>query len=260
MFPTSNCGKGAQMGEADSEWWRDFFDDDYVTAWTAAGMFDATDEEVAALIDRLALPQGARILDAACGFGRIAGPLHEHGYAVTGIDINASQLACAERDHPGPGYVAADMRDPPAGPYEAVLNLFSSFGYFGDDAEDLRALRAWREALVPGGHLVMTLTHRDRVVAWEVTGAVDDDERVLREEAVTDWARGLRYITWHFGDIQKQAILRLYTATELVAMCHQAGFEQVTATGGIDGHPLSPETVLCVHARTPGNGWSDSTS
>lgn len=239
------------MGTPDRLWWQDFFDDDYVTAWTAAGMFDHANEEVAGLVARLDLAPGAHVLDAGCGFGRIAGPLAEHGYAVTGLDVNATQIARAERAHPGPRYVVGDMRDPPTGPYDAVINVFSSFGYFGDDAEDLRALCAWSESLVPGGQLLMTLTHRDRVVAWEVTGELGVDDRVLTEEADTDWVRGVRHVTWRYGDIEKHATLRLYSATELVARCEQAGFVDITVSGGLDGTQLTPHTALCLHARRP---------
>lgn len=56
---------GAPWDQADSEWWWDFFDDDYVTAWAAAGMFDATAEEVAALTEP---PRSATgVEDPRCG-------------------------------------------------------------------------------------------------------------------------------------------------------------------------------------------------
>ena len=60
-------------------WWEDFFDADYVEAWTAAGSFDNTAEEVDALEKLLGLGPGASVLDLGCGFGRIAGPLRERG-------------------------------------------------------------------------------------------------------------------------------------------------------------------------------------
>jgi SAM-dependent methyltransferase len=232
-------------------WWHDFFDEEYAATWREAGLFDDTGDLVDGIVERLALPPGGRILDAACGFGRVAGPLHDRGYAVTGIDVAAAQLAQAERDNPGPRYALADMRTPPAGPYDAVINVFTSFGYFCDDAEDLRALRAWRHVLRPGGQLLMSLIHRDHVVALEAMGDDGDDEGPLREEAITDWVRGIREITWRSATVEKTARLRLYTATELVHLCQRAGFEHVEALGDLPGEPLSPATGLTLHARAP---------
>jgi SAM-dependent methyltransferase len=232
-------------------WWRDFFDEDYAPAWTAAGLFDDAEEVVAGLVERLGLRPGARILDAACGFGRIAGPLHRRGYAVVGIDDAPAQLREAEQRNPGPTYVRADVRRPPSGPFDAVINVYTSFGYFCDDAEELRALRAWREVLVPGGQLAMTLIHRDHVVALEATDELDVEGDQLQEEAITDWVRGVRRITWRSDSLEKTAWLRLYTATELVALCQQAGFVDVTAMGSLDGEELSPATGLAIHARAP---------
>lgn len=77
----------------------------------------------ARLVDAL-LPRGARVLDAGCGSGRVAGYLHRAGHTVVGVDVDPVLLAAAEEDHPGPRYVAADL---------AELDLVSA----GEDAFDL---------------------------------------------------------------------------------------------------------------------------
>lgn len=57
-----------------------------------------------ALLDR-----GARVLDAGCGPGRVAGALHERGHTVVGVDVDPALIAAACEDHPGPRYVVADL-------------------------------------------------------------------------------------------------------------------------------------------------------
>lgn len=231
-----------------SPWWRTFFDDRYVEAWTAAGMFDATDEQVEALVGLLDLPDGAEVLDVACGFGRVAGRLHTRGYRVTGLDISPFQLELAEQRNSGPTYVQGDMRAPPPGPFDAVVNFFSSFGYFDDRDDDLAALAAWHDVLRPGGRLVMELLHRDRIAGLfgrsqpECPGGV-------RETAVTDWVTGITVSRVALGDVERTFRVRMYTATELVRELHAVGFATVDAWGDLRGAtPVSPATRLVVRA------------
>lgn len=157
--------RGFRLGQSSAPWWRTFFDDAYVDAWAADGAFESTDEVAAQLIDFLDLPSRARVLDIPCGFGRFSQPLHDAGYDVVGVDGSDDQIRLAQQRHPGPTYLVGDMREPPSGPFDAVLNLYSSFGYFDDPADDIRCLSAWYEVLRPGGMLVLETMHRDRL-AW----------------------------------------------------------------------------------------------
>ncbi|HEY8338245.1 MAG TPA: class I SAM-dependent methyltransferase [Egibacteraceae bacterium] len=231
-----------------SQWWEDFFDEDYVRAWTAAGAFEGSDATAAAIADLLAAAPGGEVLDVACGYGRIAGPLQQRGFRVTGIDASADQLRLAAQRNPGPTYLRRDMREPPPGPFDAVLNVFSSFGYFADRSDDRAALRAWQRVLRPGGLLLMELAHRD-AVAHLYEG---DDQVVetggVRETGVTDWVSGVRTSTVTDGEMTKTFRVRLYTVTELVAELGAAGFRAVEARGGLGTSapptPLTRRLVL----------------
>lgn len=232
------------MGEPEG-WWSGFFDDAYIDVWTEQGAFDSTDESVEQLIDLLGLPAGARVLDIPCGFGRFSGPLQDAGYSVTGVDLSPVQIRRAQEDHPGPDYRIGDMREPPPGPYDAVVNLFSSFGYFDTRDDDMRCLRAWFDVLRPGGQLVMELMHRDRLAS-----AFDPDDQSVSdiETGVTDWVTGVRTSQVEFGEETREFRFRLYTATELIAALEDVGFVEVKAYGDLSGAPLSPATRLVLHA------------
>ncbi len=239
------------------EWWRSFFDRTYTRLWSAAGFFDHGTAEIEGIQQllraHLGTDVGLRILDVPCGFGRHSFALHKAGHHVTGLDLSADQLAMATQDHPGPVYVRGDMRTPPAGPFDAVLNLFSSIGYFCDDAEEVRALQAWHDVLVPGGLLVIETNHRDRIAVIHspgeelpvgATGAV--------ELGTMDWATGIMHRRVRLADGQERPFtLRVYAATELIALVRRAGFDDVTVTGGWDGAPLGPQTRLVLTARRP---------
>lgn len=74
----------------------------------AADGFDLAGE--ARLIDAM-VPRGARILDAGCGPGRLAGYLQACGHQVVGVDVDPELIAAAEQDHPGPRYYVADLAE-----------------------------------------------------------------------------------------------------------------------------------------------------
>lgn len=249
----------------DPEWWRDFFDAAYVDAWTAAGAFDHTEEQVEGILDVLDVSAGARILDVPCGFGRISKPLHDHGFEVVGLDISDEQLAMARERNPGPTYIQGDMREPPPGPFDVVLNFFTSFGYFEDIDDDRAALRAWHSVLLEGGVLLMTLqTHRDRLV-WQTAAQESDDGASQGTESASrtierdddadvswtmevDWVAGTQTTEARVGDTVKNFRIRFYAATELVRELHDAGFVDIAVFGGLDRRRLTPQDPLVVRA------------
>lgn len=64
----------------------------------------------ARLIDAMA-DRGARILDAGCGPGRVAGYLHQQGHTVVGVDVDPELIAAATEDHPGPSFFVGDLAE-----------------------------------------------------------------------------------------------------------------------------------------------------
>src|SRR5687768_2926678 len=89
----------------------------------------------------LALPSGSRILDVPCGQGRHAHLLAEAGFNVDGVDYSPTLLRIARKRGTGARlrYRRGDMRRLPGpwkGRFDAVLNLFTSFGFFADPGDD----------------------------------------------------------------------------------------------------------------------------
>jgi SAM-dependent methyltransferase len=80
-------------------------------------------------VDAMA-PRGARILDAGCGSGRIAGALAPLGHQVVGVDVDPVLVAAAEEDFPGPRWVVADLAelDLPAHGIEEPFDVIVSGG------------------------------------------------------------------------------------------------------------------------------------
>src|SRR3954464_8047684 len=119
------------------EWWQSYFDGQYLLEYEPLFSLEKDRHEVARLIDVLELPSGARLLDVPCGQGRHAHLLAEAGFDVDGLDFSADLLAIARKRGTGARlrYTRGDMRKLPAkwtARFDAVLNLFTSFGFFLD--------------------------------------------------------------------------------------------------------------------------------
>ena len=236
-------------------WWQSFFDDDYVRLW---GVRDAVaPAEVDGIRALLGLGEGSRLLDAPCGYGRLSRPLAERGARVVGVDQSAALLAEAERtrgDLPAErlAYRRHDLREPlPAelidGGFDAAINVFSSLGY-GSEADDLAVVRTLAAAVRPGGLVLVETVHRDLVVARRSRGSQGGawrrpDGTLVVEEARFDPLAGRVDTTWYWsgpaGSGAKSASMRIYTATELVAMLAAAGLRLRSAHRGCSAEPFA---------------------
>src|SRR5689334_23926815 len=123
------------MKAKQTDWWATYFDAHYLLEYQPIFNFARDREEVARLMEVLALPAGSRILDVPCGQGRHAHLLAEAGFDVDGFDLSRDLLARAKERGNGPRlrYTRGDMRRLPArwtARFDAVVNLFTSFGFF----------------------------------------------------------------------------------------------------------------------------------
>jgi SAM-dependent methyltransferase len=241
------------------ETWDALFSDFYLRAY----LDDEADADAAVHAQsaaRLAAcPAGGDVLDVPCGYARHAIPLSRAGYCVTGVDRSPTLLAEARRraGDDGPALVEADYRELPFADesFDAALNLFTSLGFYGDE-EDVKALAEIGRVLRPAGRLVIETMHRDRLVHgfheqdWRRVG----EGRLLLEQRNFDAASGVAQTTQTLIDRtgerdSRSFAVRVYTATELVAMLRRAGFDDARCYGDLDGGPFDTTTRLVVVAR-----------
>ena len=246
------------IDRAEEEWWKSYFDERFLSLYRARLPEEQTREEVSAVLEILGLPTEARVLDLACGWGRHAVPLQEAGMHVVGLDRSLSLLKAAQRHGTGGRrvqWVCGDMRELPfIESFDAVVSLFSSLGYFGSDAEDLRVLRSVAAALRPGGRLLLETMHRDAVVRdfaerdwWEG----EQGERVWVEREF-DAIEGVNreWLHWRTSDGAegtKFHEVRIRAATEWKALLDRAELRPIDWYGDWDASPFdldSPRLVL----------------
>jgi len=112
----------------------------------------------------LTLPKTTHILDLPCGKGRHSLFLNTLGYKVTGGDLAENSIKSAkEFENDTLKFNVHDMRHPFKNTYDAIFNLFTSFGYFEDDKEDLLILKNFKQGLKKNGFFVFDFLNAEKV-------------------------------------------------------------------------------------------------
>ncbi|MGO9256626.1 MAG: class I SAM-dependent methyltransferase [Bryobacteraceae bacterium] len=200
---------------------------------------------------------GGAALDLCCGPGRHAIALAQRGFAVTGVDRTASLLDRAQERAAVAGvaieWVMEDMRRfrRPAA-FDLVCNLFTSFGYFENEADDLQVLRNIHASLKDGGVLVMEMIGKERLArVWQsvmCTEQADGSLLIQRPKVVKDWCRiENEWIILRDGRAQTFRFEHaVYSGCELRDRLRASGFCEVELFGGLQGKPYDLEATRLV--------------
>ncbi|MDD3003854.1 class I SAM-dependent methyltransferase [Flavobacterium sp.] len=161
-LPQTASSKANSNGES---WFSSWFDTPYYHI-----LYKDRDQKEAQLfmdniIHYLNLPEEAKILDLACGKGRHSIYLNQMGFDVTGVDLSENSIAEAqqfanEKLH----FVVHDMREKCNEKYDAILNLFTSFGYFENEEDNFKTLKAIHESLTEYGFAVIDFMNVHHVI------------------------------------------------------------------------------------------------
>ncbi|WP_428225033.1 class I SAM-dependent methyltransferase [Flavobacterium sp.] len=193
---------------------------------------DRDDNEAQLFMDNLTnylnLPEEAKILDLACGKGRHAIYLNQLGYEVTGVDLSPNSIEEASKSSNATlHFKVHDMREHTEEKYDAVFNLFTSFGYFEEESDNLKTLKAIQESLTEYGFAVIDFMNANYVIdnlVPEETKTVDGIDFHLK-----------RYVKdGHiFKEIQFEDQGQSYHFTEKVRALTLQDFETMMEEAGI---------------------------
>jgi SAM-dependent methyltransferase len=207
--------------------------------------FAVADEQVAKIL-RLTGVGGGTVLDLCCGPGRHVVALAKRGIAVTAVDRTAFLLdrarARAMHANLSVEFVLEDMRrfSRPAS-FDLIINFFTSFGYFDDQADDLRVLELVRENLRPNGVFVLEMVSKERLarVFQATTSRELPNGHVLfeRHEIVDDWTRiQNRWTLIRGGETRTVEFThRIYSGQEMKDLLTKAGLAGARVYGDLDG-------------------------
>lgn len=223
--------------------------------WTTYGpiMYDdnlwAEAPDVADYVCKIAgLKNGSKVLDAACGIGRISVELAERGFDVTGVDITTSVLEAAkdmaESQKLKIDFIRQDLRDFCRKDYfDCAINLYTSFGYCDSKEDDYKILKNIASSLKKGGVFIMECVSRETAIMYFTKG--EQFERagftVNTEFSVKGAWEGL-CSKWILTDkdnhkIEHEYTQRLYSAPQLRDKLLECGFSSAQVYGDFDFSP-----------------------
>jgi len=162
-----------------SNWFASWFDSPYYHI-----LYKDRDETEAQLfmdniVHYLNLPEDSKILDLACGKGRHSIYLNKMGFVVTGADLSSNSITIAKlQENKTLNFVEHDMRIPFDQKFDAIFNLFTSFGYFENDEDNLTTLKAIKESLSEYGFAVIDFMNVSKVVENLVPDEVKNLENI----------------------------------------------------------------------------------
>ena len=218
-----------------SEWWQTFFDDGYLVAGFGPIKRRRTLADIRFIRKALSPKKGSSVIDVCCGVGRHALELARLGYRVTGVDLSEAYIQVARQLAKKRGLKAAfeayDMRKLPfEARFDSAISMWTSFGYFENDADDLKALRRVYRALKPGGKFLIELINRDwLIVNFEAVGWHEIPGGYVLEKRTLDALSSRLNAEWIYmrkeSVARKRLSLRLYSVHELVALLERAGFK-----------------------------------
>ncbi len=243
--------------EVDPAWYAKAFDTLYPLVYAHRSVESARTEAGFAMHE-LGLEHCGKILDLCCGGGRHLLHLSEYCGELVGLDYSADLLRIAD-DHLPENVllVRGDMRALPfEGSFCAVVNFFTSYGYFQTDDENAQVLRQIAGALRPGGKFFMDYLNPDHVRA----NLAPRSERALGERQIIEerWMdferqRVNKRTRVYRGDAlesESEESVRLYSLEEMRCGLASAGLEVDRVYGdygGLEYTATAPRMMFVGH-------------
>jgi SAM-dependent methyltransferase len=222
----------------DESFWKEFYNHLFHDKRMRLGL-----EEIPYIEELLEIEKHDTILDLNCGPGRHSIELAKRGYRITGVDLTKFYLDIAkekaEKENLQIEFIREDMRNFIRYDYfNAIINLYTSFGYFKDIEDDKKVLKNMYKSLKKGGKIILDLMGKEILARiynprdW----SMDDDGNTIflqDRKICNDWS----WIenTWTIikdGKVKHYDLShRLYSAKELKHLLTEAGFKNIHVYG-----------------------------
>jgi SAM-dependent methyltransferase len=228
------------------DWYKNWFGSPfYKILYQNRDEFEAQ-EFVENLLGYLQPTPGCSMLDIACGEGRFAKQLAEHGFNVTGIDISIESIETAKAyETDNLQFFTQDMRFPfYINYFDYAFNFFTSFGYFAHNRDHALAAKSFAAALKKNGILVIDYLNYEQVIANFVP-----EETIHRGDNTFIITRRLEnnHIVKEINFMDEDNIPRVYTESvaafslaNFIKMFKAANMSLITTFGDYQLNPYHP--------------------
>lgn len=229
------------------EWFKKLYTKDFINL-CGFGSVEQTKTEAKFVADVLGLSSDSKLLDLCCGFGRHTFEISNlTNCQIVGLDLSDDYLAIAREKYSASNikYVKGDMRDIQIeSKFDAVTNLFTSFGFFENDVENEMVIQQANKVLNNGGLFLLDFENRfsfvlNDVLKKEYYWRQLDDNKFCLIYNNYDLINEREIFSARIIEDGKEKIkvgynIRLYSLPELKNMLKRNGFELVEYWGDFD--------------------------
>ena len=241
-------------------WWDSAYEDPMIVGTMFGWKKQGADLEVDAILRKVRLKPGSRILDLACGAGRHSLEFSRRGYQVVGLDYSDLLLRkakAAARKVPQnlrPQFVHGDMREVgallPKASFDLVLSLWNAWGYFDDPRDDFRVLSGISRVLKPGGRVLINTLNLGGVKHAVRGGArrrwlEEGKDRIFLDEFAYDSKSRKAHAGWYWVSRKKGLLKQLqfqqnvYSPEDFGKQFKRVGIKTENLWGLLDGSPYT---------------------
>lgn len=236
-----------------TDWYKRSFGKDYLKIYSHRDEAEA-EEDVRGIIKITGAEKNWTILDLCCGNGRHLKAFHTMGYKKSlGLDLSFDLLKEGLEECPYITFLRGDMRNIPfKNNIDLVVSLFTSFGYFSSDHENLNVLKEVHKCLGRGGKFFLDYINRPYLLKNITPGDITfmGNKKIISKRSISsDGLRVEKEIKIIEGEKEKNYFesVRLFTLSELVELMDKAGFKEIKYYYGENGKILtetSPRVIF----------------
>lgn len=227
-----------------SEWFKDWFNtQEYLNVYQHRNENDA-EKHIKLIFDNVKVFPGFNVLDMACGAGRHAILLAKKGLSVTAVDLSENLLKIAkqiaEKENLNIHFIQSDIRDfKTTVRFDLILNLFTSFGYFETDEENISVLKKAYNLLEVDGYFVLDFFNsyflQQNLVEFSeenINDAIIHQFRKIKNDRITK-----KIVITKDGEISTfEESVRMFTKDELIDILTKIGFDIYKTFGDFLGN------------------------
>jgi SAM-dependent methyltransferase len=231
-------------------WYKEWFEDpNYLKVYSHRDETEAA--QVIDLVERIIKPEkNSKILDLACGNGRVTNEFARRGYSLTGIDLSEQLLDLAKVKSLSSGlkidFILTDMRNLNFQNYfDIIINIFTSFGYFKSDLENEKVISQVYRSLKKDGWFVFDFLNSKYVIKnFEPENIIEIDNIRIHQKREIYLNRINKLITISKNGIERKYFesVRLYDKKDLEKLLNSNKFVIQNYFGDYEGNDFSEDS------------------
>lgn len=198
-------------------------------------------KQIIKILKGLGLKKG-KILELACGNGRICTNLAKRGFKVTGVDISPAYIndaiIKAKKNKVKVNYICGDIRyinKYIRGKFDVVISIFTAIGYYGKKTDEKIFKQSARLLRKKGIFMILNTMSREWLLSHFCSSLYDDAGRyIILHKPEYDKYHSIMHERWRFyrkdgNDFKFEAELpinlKIYSQCDLVEMAEKAGLK-----------------------------------